>query len=290
MPRIIAALAIAAALVIGVFVIKNRTTATENSTALIAEQIQNANQSSIAAYGAQLESEGVATDTSIVVPPPTSDVPVEPPSSTLPPPTATDKLAQNILETYVNTKESGVDISSDVATQIADNIISQPYSGSDAAKTYSVADIKVENSFSPSDLKNYGNAVGKIVTTPLPLGQETELQIFSDFAASNNDSTLGELNVNIARYRTMVISLLATPVPIPFVSEHIALINNISEIGFLTAAMQNFLTDPVGATNAAQSYLSTADDLNSVIATYQGLFQQENVTFSPTEAGYIFAK
>ncbi len=286
MPRIVAALAIAAALIIGVFIIKNKTAAPSAPTALIAEQIQDANQSSIAAYGAELESEGVATDTSIVVPPPTSDVPVEPPSSALPPPTATDKLAQNILETYVNTKESGVDISSDVATQIADNLLSEPYMDSSSAKTYSASDIRTEDSYSASDIKNYGNAFGSALATPLPAGAEEELSIFSDFAATNDETILTKLDLNIARYQKIISKMLLIPVPRVFVENDIAFINAISQIVYELQKARDLPSDPVGGANAMQEYQTTLSSILTIQGQEKAIFTANNIIFSPTDAGY----
>jgi len=286
MPRIVSALAIAAAIIIGVFIIKNKTPAPKNSpTELIAEQIQNANQSSIDAYGAELESEGVASDTSVVIPPPTLDVPV---STSVPsgPPTATDKLAQNILETYVNAKQSGVDISDDVATQMADNLLSQPYMDSSSAKTYSAENIEIETSYSSSDIKNYGNAVGAALSTPLPAGAEDELSIFSDFAATNDETILPKLDQNIARYQKIISKMLLIPVPQVFAESDLDFINTMSQVVYEIQKVRNLPSDPVGGANAMQQYQTTLDSIVTIQGQEKAIFTANNIVFFPTEAGY----
>jgi len=289
MPRIIAALAIAAALIFGVFIIKNKTVAPTSSTALIAEQIQNANQSSLAAYAQELESLGAASGTSAILLPPTPDIAIGT-DVVLAPPTATDKLAQNILETYINAKQSGVAVSSNVATQIADNVISQPYQDSQTAKTYSAANIKTENSYSMADIENYGNAVGKIISAPPAPNEQFELSVFETFANSGDETVLSSLSLNIARYKKMVSSLLAVPVPQIFVESHIGLLNSLSGIVDSIQKMQNAPTDPVGAINATTEYETTTRNLVSVLSAEKAIFLKENATFSSSQPGYILVK
>ena len=281
MPRIVAALAIAAAIIIGVFIIKNKYSTPATPTELVAEQIQNANQSSIEAYGAELEAEGVASDTAIVLPSSPSSTATT--SAPLGPITATDKLAQNIFETYVNAKNSGVDISSDVATQIADNVLSQPYTDSSAARTYSTNNVKVEETSAKQSIINYGNAVGEAFATPLPKDGQNELAIFSNFAATNNTALLSQLTENINRYQKIITSLLAIPVPQSFVQSHLAMVNTISTIVYEIEAMQNFPADPIGAQNAAQQYQNTFSSLATALKQEKSLFVDNGITF-PTNS------
>ncbi len=289
MPRIIAALAIAAALIFGVFIIKNKITSRADSTSLIAEQIQNANQSSLQAYAQELQSLGAASDTSAVLLPTTSDIATGT-DATLPPPSATDLLAQNILETYMNAKQSGVAVSSDVATQIADNVLSQPYQDSQTAKTYSAANLKIENSYSATDIVDYGNAVGKIISAPPAANEQFELNVFEAFANSGDETALSSLSLNIARYKKMVSSLLTVSVPQIFVNSDIGLINSLSEIVDSIQKMQNAPTDPVGAINATTEYETAAHNLVSALSAEKAIFLKENATFSSSQPGYILVK
>ena len=293
MPRIIASIAIAAALVAGAFIIKGREqNPAASPTALIAEQIQTANESALQTYAQELAASGVASDTAIIIPQPTSDVTSNPStgSGQATPPTATDKLAQNVLETYVSAKGSGVDISSDVATQIADNVVSQNYTDSTSAKIYSNADIKTQNTSSISNIKNYGNSVGKIISTPPSSGEEFELDVFETFANSGNESVLSSLSLNIDRYQKMVSSLLNISAPTVFVQSHLALINSLSNIVFSIQKMQDAPTDPVGAVNATSDYETASHNLVSALLAEKAIFLKENIVFSSSESGYILTK
>jgi hypothetical protein len=285
MPRIVSALAIAAAIIIGVFIIKNKSSEATNPTELVAEQIQNANQGPIATYQQELSAEGVASDTAIIIPPPTSDVTATTTDIPPAPLTATDKLAQSILQTYVNTKDSGVDISSDVASQIADNLLSQSYTDSSSAKIYSVNNITVEPTDSKQSIINYGNAVGKAFAIPLPKDGQYELAIFSNFATTNNAALLSQLTENITRYQKIVSGLLAIPVPENFVQVHLAVINALSAMIYEIEGMQNFPTDPIGGQNAAQAYQNTFLSLTAALNQEKSLFISSDVTFTTGEPG-----
>lgn len=287
MPRITAALAIAAALIIGVFIIKNKQTAAP-TTSLIAEQIQNANQSSLEAYQQELEESGAASDTALVIPTPTYDVATTT-TAPLAPPTATDELAQNILETYVNAKESGVNISSDVATQIADNALAQPYTDSSSAKTYSTTDLTIEAN-SSQDMKNYGNALGRAFSVTLPAGGEDELTIFSDFAATNDESVLPKLNENIVRYQKIISAILAIPVPENFAETDLNLVNSLSRVVYDVQKMRDFPSDPVGGQNAAEDYQTAITSVGTVFSEEKTLFTANNIVFSTAEPGYFLTE
>ncbi len=289
MSRTIAALAIAAALIIGAFIIKDRVSAPENSTALVAEQIQNANQASLEAYDAELQASGVASDTALVVPQSVLDD-LATSSAPLPPPTATDKLAQNIFESYVSAKQSGVDITSDVATQIANSVLSQSYTDSSSSKMYSLSDLNIKTVASKQDMKNYGNAVGTALSIPLPADGEFELQIFSAFAVSNDETTLSKLTENIDRYRKIISSLLAMPAPKTFTQAHLALVDAFSKVLYDVETMQNFPADPLGAQNAAQEYQTSFQAVTSALATEKTLFLSNGISFSATDPGYFLIK
>ena len=290
MPRIIAALAIAAALIIGVFIIKNKSATPNNSTTLIAEQIQTTNQPVLESYAQELEASGVASGTTIILPPAVSDITsaITSPSGPI---TATSKLAQNVFETYMNTKQSGVDVSSDVATQIADNVLAQGYSDSESAKTYSAVNIKkTNNSATIADIKNYGDALGNILSASAAPGEEFELDVFQAFANSGNETVLASLSLNIARYQKMISSLLNISVPANSVQSHLALINSLSGMVFAIQKMQNAPADPVGSVNAIQNYEKSVESLTSAITALKNLFISENIEFSATSPSNMFNK
>jgi hypothetical protein len=277
MPRVIAALAIATTLIFGVFIIKNKSSAMASPTALVAEEIQNANQSSIAAYGATLEADGVASDTTVTLPPTISSTATDTPLGPL---TATDELAQTILETYVNTKESGVDISTDTASQIADNLNSQSYTGSDAPKTYSLKDFAIESTNSAAALKDYSAALSSAISIPLAPNQRYELDIFEDFANSNDASILAPLSLNIARYQKIISQLLAMPVPKSLMEEHVILTNSLSAMVFDIQKMQSFPTDPVGGLNAVSDYTTASQDMTAALVDQINLIASHDIEFS----------
>lgn len=281
MPRIISALAIAVALIAAVFILKGRQ-APPTTTSLIAEQIQNANQASIDAYQTQLAA--TASSTTIIVPTASaSNAPVTPT-------TATDKLAQNILESYVAAKQSGVDISDDVSTQLADDALSQSYADSSSPKTYSATSLKISIPYSPITIRNYGNALGAIMATPASPNETFELFTFEAFAESGDATGLSSLSLNIARYQKMISGLLKISVPAPFVQSHINIINSLSAIVFAVQRMQNAATDPVGAINATSDYETAAKSLSSAISAEKALFSGNGVAFSSSEAGSIITK
>ena len=283
MPRIIAALAIVAALITTAFVIKGREPSPTNAS-LIATQIQNANQPAIEAYQQELAS-ATTSNTTLIIP-----STIDTGSAAVLPTTATDKLAQNILESYVATKQSGVDISSDVATQLADNLISQPYADSSSPKTYSASDIKINTSYSQTIIRNYGNAVGSVVSTPLSPNETFELFTFEAFANSGDATGLASLSLNIARYQKMISSLLKVSVPLPFVQSHVSLVNSLSAIVFSVQKMQNAPTDPVGAVNATSDYETAVNSLSGALSDEKALFSSYGVVFSSNEQGSTITK
>jgi hypothetical protein len=288
MPRIIASLAIVTALLVGTFILKNKSAPAASQTSLIAGEIQNANQSSLEAYAAELQASGAASGTTLIIPPTVSDIATT--SGPITPPTATDKLAQNILETYVSAKQSGVTLNTDIATQIADNVLSQQYADSSSVKTYQMANLNIETTSSKTAIRNYGNSIGKAFSLPLPKDGENELAIFSNFAVTNDETLLPKLDENVSRYKKIIAALLVIPVPTPFAQSDLALVNTLSEITYEIGKMRDFPTDPVGGQNAAQEYQTTFASLAAIFKQEKSLFLSNGISFSPSESGYFLTQ
>ena len=274
MPRIIAALAIAAALIISVFVIKGKENPVSTKAAVIAEQIQSENAPALEAYAQELQASSTITSLG------TNDFSYPTTSTPMTPPTATDLLAQNIMEQYVNLKQSGVDISGDISNQIADTVLSQSYSGSDAPKTYSEKDFTLQYANSETEMNNYSPAFSAAISVPLPQDGRNELEVFEDFANSNNSSILSALSININRYEKIISKLLSMPVPEVFIDDHVDLTNNLSEMVFDIQKMQNFPTDPVGGLNAVSDYDTASKNMAATLSDEITLFSKENIKFS----------
>jgi len=238
---------------------------------MISDTLKNVNQAEMNAANASSSPDvAVATDTE-------PDVVYTP----------TDKFSQEIFSEYISAKQSGVDITEDISSQIADKVLSQDYS--DKKSLYSVVDMKVASGMTLSEIKSYGNALGAILTTP-PAAKETEIEIFQKITTGPSTKYATELTAIKNRYNKMVAGILSLKVPVDAVSSQVNLVNALTIFIDAVDGAATMQDDPIGALGKIANYDKGMEMLQNSIDSLQSYFAKKGVTFSSQEKGFILMK
>lgn len=204
--------------------------------------------------------------------------------------TATDRLAQAFFTKYIELKKSGAPIDETTGVNLVNELLTKDYGGPAGEKLYSASDITTFDSNTVISLKKYGNNLGAIFNQPAPADYENELVLVNQATETGINTGLKKLAQNIDRYETIRRELLETAAPKSLKIAHLALINSLSYIIEGVKGMALIDTDPAGATKMILKYEDGIKALDLSTHEMVAYFKKQKVTFSSTEAGYIFVE
>ncbi len=206
-------------------------------------------------------------------------------ASYTPPTTVTGRLGISLFEDFVRAKNYGPfgrtqeELVTDAVTELARQT---------EQVLYGQNDIIIMESWTDTDIKNYGNAMGASVIQNGDDNLENEIVILTDIIQNQNNERVKELEVIAGFYKNMRDQALATPVPRKFLKEHLDLINVYEAIYQDILAMQNGAEDPAVALLRIRRYEDDALGLLLALENmYEALEPHANL-FSAEDPAIIF--
>jgi hypothetical protein len=139
-------------------------------------------------------------------------------------------------------------------------------------------------------LREYGNSVGisvgKANLNVQPSASAIELV---HQALKTNDATpLKELEYYSTAYGATLESLLAIPVPLSLVSEHLQLLNSIAAMRSDVDAMRVVLDDPLFALAAISRFQKDVDATYASFSALNTLLTEKKIAYAKEEPGSFF--
>ncbi len=204
----------------------------------------------------------------------------------LTPTTATDRLARDLFEKYINIRKNGAEITTDISDKLAENILSQDYS--DPLVLYTADNIRIQADTSSSAIKTYGNKLASILSAP-SVGFQSEIEIFGKLSTEPLSNFSDELMAKKKRYETMRSQVLSLPAPAEVRRLQANMANSLTI--FIEAINGAFLLDgdPVGALPKIGNYGNGIDILTNAFIDYGTYFKSKGITFSANEKGSLFS-
>jgi hypothetical protein len=155
-------------------------------------------------------------------------------------------------------------------------------------KTYLQSEIKVTNATDNETVKNYVNAVAKIILDNLMTKTEDVDTIIADTANIDNDTKLAEetriifqrFDPLINKNKRSVFDLLQLTTPTTFITEHLALLNAFEEIAEKQALMQKSADDLAVLVLVKSRYPASTLKLSDAIAFTAARVYDSNITFT----------
>jgi Bacterial TSP3 repeat len=167
--------------------------------------------------------------------------------------TLTDTFARNFFTEYMNMQQSGVQITSTNADQIASDYLKKTPLPSITAKQYTQADLSLTDS-DQAHLSSYQNAITAIFAKYWPTGKTNELSIMQQAFVNNDTKALDNMTVIISAYQNTLSNSLTLSVPKLAVSLHLNMINSLSVYIQTLKMIQLAYTDPLSGLVGLNAY------------------------------------
>ncbi len=157
-------------------------------------------------------------------------------------------------------------------------------------KTYTVDDLRIAKTETPSTKKEYGNALGKLFKKAEGYKiLSNDLVLVKTFNTSKDASILTPFTIKKNNITQTINDLLQLSVPYSAVPYHLLLINKLSIYKVTVESFSQIADDPVRATIALNSYQTTLESLASSMASIQTYFRLEGIVFTKNEDGYVLS-
>lgn len=200
------------------------------------------------------------------------------------PTTVTDRFAIDFFEDLMRTG-AGRDMSEEEKAElVADAVKNLSKETSDTL--YERAHIKITAREDTTTLRDYGNAVGRIILQH-SIDNENEMVIIQRALDTNNPSELDALQPIVDVYTKIVLDLLALEVPQVLAQEHLDVVNTMSMVRTDIIAMQQTFVDPIPALMRVQRYENDALGMYYALDNVRLALESRSIAYGMEEPGYF---
>jgi len=200
------------------------------------------------------------------------------------PNTFTDRFARSYLETLVRTKYSG-----DSADLPEDALVDDALTSIDRTithTTYTANDLVIIQKASTSEIRTYGNEVGKILSTNLVPAGVDPYAIITKAVQDDDREMLKRLNVFIHAFSHLRDELLSVPVPPALVKEHLGLVNTFSIINDdLVTVRDKGLDDPLLGFGHGMSLIEHLNAVSPAVSRIREELETKEIYYTNEEPG-----
>lgn len=185
----------------------------------------------------------------------------------IPPDTLTGQLGVAIMEGVITAK--GAKSFGSTNETVLNDAIKQLEKIATNDVIYDVRDIVISEDTSDEAIRNYGNALADILITQSLPGLKNELLLLRDFLEKNDPKDKADLVKLAGVYKNYRDMTLTTPVPKPFVKEHLDLINVYNALYNDIDTMTKADTDPMLPYVRLKRY---EDDVNGLALAIKNVY------------------
>jgi hypothetical protein len=205
-----------------------------------------------------------------------------------PPTTLTGQIGVSLMEDLIKMKAGGPVAATEEAI-VGETI--ETLSKTAAKDTlYDVRDVIVAPSRSVDTIRAYGNALAQIILEYNASQIKNELALLNEHLNQGNAAALADLEKLATTYKNYRDNTLITPVPEPFLKQHLDLINVYNAIYNDIAAMAKTDADPLVTLVRLKRYEEDAEGLAIAITNmYESLTPYANV-FLADDPAIMFVK
>ncbi len=189
--------------------------------------------------------------------------------------TLTDQVSKDFLGRYLLLKQSGGQITSDQAIQIAELSLS---SGENTieAPIYGPNDIKISSNSDKSTVDNYKKVYDTSINVNFLGKVGKELLILESALATENENELAKMDPIIQGYVNFLKDMTKVEVPKDAVSTHLELINHSSLMLKHLEAMRDVFNDPIKTYLAMSTYGEVGQNIYNTVQKLDNYFKSKN--------------
>lgn len=201
---------------------------------------------------------------------------------------STDVFARTFFSDYLTLRQTGQLQTQSGKDQMVAQLLATNEGGDFVKTNYDESDIFQSPVSSTEALRQYGNAVGNIITT-FSIDNRNEAVVLLDALQNDDPTILDELIPIQEVYKNIHEEIQKLIVPKDAVRMHIDLLNGIATIENTIAMMRETFTDPLQTIAALKSYEENVTALHLAFSNAHSFFSGRGITFDQSEAGYLFA-
>ncbi len=204
----------------------------------------------------------------------------------------TSAFTLKFLTEYATLAQSGK-LTEENKTKLLNDLIKETKGGISDVRTYTEADIHVENDESPEAIKKYGNDMGRIIASDAPRkipneSAPSELIYLKRAVQTKSEQDAAQLDGIVAGYRKMINKMLAVPAPKSAKRVHLSVVNSFEKLAHTIEALRKAITDPLQALQGLGLYETDRKELSAAFTSVKSYFASKEITFSDTEEGYVY--
>lgn len=202
---------------------------------------------------------------------------------------ATDRFSQEIFMKYIEAKQSGKEITTDLANEIAEEILAKDYSGPEEVfEENSLATLTVT---SIATIKAYGNEFGKTISIPRSQDARSEILIIDSIMSDGmTDMDRIELESMRLRYQKIRDGLARIQVPEDAKKIHASFIRSIDLLKEVVIGIETIESDPVGALKKIAFFEDGINNLTVASVALKNYFIKKGVSFESYEPGVVIMR
>lgn len=185
--------------------------------------------------------------------------------------TLTDTFARDFFTQYMNTQQSGTQITPANADQFASDYLKTSTLPDISAKQYTLADLSLTDS-GRANISNYKDSIAAIFAKYWPSGKTNEIAIMQQAFTNNDTGALAGLTPIISGYQSALKNMVTLPVPKLATSLHLNVLNTLSTYIQTLKMVQSSYTDPLSGLVALNSYQNNYANISVSLANLQMYF------------------
>lgn len=156
------------------------------------------------------------------------------------------------------------------------------------SKSYEVTDLHLVKNETDASRKAYVNSLGTIYKkNNVSKLTVNDIPTMTAFTTNKDASVLQSFVVKKDIIDTIVTQLLAMNIPYSAAAYHLLLVNSLSQYSSMLDNLSKGGDDPLRAALAFKSYTLTIKDIYSALTSMQNYITLEEITFIPSDPGYI---
>ena len=200
--------------------------------------------------------------------------------------TATDIFARQVFSKYAASKNNGETLGDSDLQSLINAALTAPTD--EKSRFYTEKDFTVSSNSSLTALKEYGNAMGAVMSRHPSKNTEGELVIFERALRTEQESELAKLEPIINTYQAILDDMLTVRVPKDAVGIHLDVLNGLSRVLGNIKGMKKTLQDPVVGMQAFSQYPKSIEMMVDAFNASADFLSSKGVSFSSKESGTIF--
>ena len=192
----------------------------------------------------------------------------------------TDKVARNMFASYIIQKKDGVPLP-EIKNNVISSIENQLQNAQKSEDVFSRNDISISSNESKETVKNYINALGKI------LAAEAQRKFpLSGSEIQENPNSL--FQTYIQSYESLIAKMQGLLIPKSYAVNHLSLINSFYNFVQIHKSFNNLSSDLLGGIIAFSRYQDEASRMTATLNAIKTRLEQDGIQLTASDEGYIF--